>query len=183
MTLGFGYWLAIGLALLAGCQRSESPSSGARPSPVPSIAGPTSAPSPPEAQPSTVATPDADDADDNDDDKPMGPEFEIDADADWFFGYPPMKVNFTAKAMNGTPPFVFTWDFGDGSPQETGQPKEHIYVNYGEYHPFVTGKAANGEESRVSFIVKVVSLEEWARVKGVDPALLRAASASPAPTP
>jgi hypothetical protein len=165
--MAVGYWLAIGVAVLAGCQRSEAPGPGARPSPVPSI-----------VVSSKQAAPAADD--DDNDNKPLGPEFEIDADANWYFGFPPMTVTFTAKALNGAPPFTYTWNFADGSPPGTGERVEHTYVELGTYQPVVEGKDANGELSQVAFIVKVIALEEWARVKGIDPALLRA---TPSPTP
>ncbi|MBI3767337.1 MAG: PKD domain-containing protein [Deltaproteobacteria bacterium] len=171
--MAIGYWFAIGVAVLAGCHRSESPGSGARPSPspVPTI----------EVSSRQAAPPAADDAaNDNDDDKPMGPEFEIDADANWYLGFPPMTVTFTAKALNGAPPFTYTWHFADGSPDGTGEWIEHTYVELGAYQPFVEGKDANGELSQVSFFVRVVTLEDWARIKEVDPALLRA---TPSPTP
>jgi hypothetical protein len=179
-----GYSLAIILAVLAACQRTESPSS--RPSPSPAatvIVAPRADSAPPAAAgPSAAVSPGAEEAAaDQDDDilKPWSDEFEIDADPDWYFGYLPMVVTFTAKPLNGIPPFSYVWDFGDGSPTTTGERAVHVYTNKGSYHPAVVGTDGRGQQYRVEFIIDALTRDEYAQAKHVDPALLP----TPVPTP
>jgi hypothetical protein len=173
--------LAIALAMLAACEHSGSPT------PVPSavatisivptavVAAAATAPSP---GASARPLPASDDDDDDDFDKPSGPDFEIDADADWYFGFNPMTVHFTAHALNGTPPFKFVWNFGDASSEATGDSAVHFYDKVGRYNAFVVGTAANGETDRVDLIIGVVTPEEYAERKGLDVSQLR-----PVPSP
>ena len=176
-------FLVLLFAALAACQRAETPSAAA-PSPArtsaaaPSVVAPPPAvPEGPAPQPSPLAT--AADDESDDDNVPMGPEYEIDADADRYFTYPLATVMFDARPLNGEPPFTYTWDFADGSPQESGPRVEHRFDNIGNYHVLVKSKDKSGEMSHVELIIDVVSREDWARVKGVDPATLP----SPVPTP
>jgi hypothetical protein len=40
-----------------------------------------------------------------------------------------LSVPFNATATGGTPPYSFSWSFGDGSPNVTGQQPTHVYTN------------------------------------------------------
>jgi PKD repeat protein len=110
-------------------------------------------------------------------------DFEIDADASSYTGYVPKQVAFVARAMNGTPPFTFKWDFGDGSPQETGESVMHIFTRLGKNDVFVTGTDGQGRTSRVQMILFLLTPEEYARRQNLDPAALPTIVASPAPIP
>lgn len=180
-----GHWLAI-IVLLAACEKPPVTA----PSPTP--AGPSGAPaakstplastSPsPAGSPAAEADDDADDDDDDDMAKPWGPEFEIDADANWYFGWVPMVVSFTTKPLNGSPPFTYTWHFDDGSPDETGETAQHVYTEPRTYNPSVTGKDGNGETYMASFFIRVVTREEYGERKGIDPAALPTAVPSMSP--
>jgi len=48
-------------------------------------------------------------------------------------GVIPFNVNATVNAIGGTPPYQFTWDFGDGTPQATGNTVTHTYQSPGTY--------------------------------------------------
>jgi len=48
-------------------------------------------------------------------------------------GVIPFTVNATVNAIGGTPPYQFTWDFGDGTPQATGNTVAHTYQTPGTY--------------------------------------------------
>jgi PKD repeat protein len=48
-------------------------------------------------------------------------------------GVIPFTVNATVNAIGGTPPYQFTWDFGDNSPQATGNIVAHTYRTPGTY--------------------------------------------------
>ena len=52
---------------------------------------------------------------------------------------------FSATTTSGTN-VVYTWDFGDGSPPQTGMPIQHVYPAIGTYTAWVT--ATNGVSSR-----------------------------------
>ena len=81
---------------------------------------------------------------------------------------------------------VLTWTV-DGTPIEVGPGQAlciprgavHRFDNLGNYHVFVKSTDKSGEWSHVELIIDVVSREDWARVKGIDPATLP----SPVPTP
>ncbi|HEY2388135.1 MAG TPA: PKD domain-containing protein [Candidatus Binatia bacterium] len=184
--------LAALAVLIAACQRDES-----RPAPAPSappkaaaalaqtpaaVASSASAAAAPKAEPSNDAAADNDDGDD-DIDKPWGTDFEIDADANRYFGYPPMVVMFGAKPLNGKPPFTYTWDFGDDSAHVTGEIVNHMYDKIGRYTAYVEGKDGTGETYRVSFIIAVVSPEDFATRKGLDVSTLPSPSPVPTTTP
>jgi len=168
-------WLStVVLLLLFACQREQQPASPPSPSPralPPAIAAsPAVGTSPAPRVPSPGISPQAADDDDEDDDidKPWGPEFEIDGDASWYFGWAPMVINFTVHPLNGSPPFTYTWDFADGSPPETGEMVVHRYETPGAYSASVTGKDGNGETYRTEFFIRVVTPEEYAERKRVD---------------
>jgi PKD repeat protein len=178
--------IAATLLLLAACQRNEPPAPVPAVSPTPAI---VIAPTPvatvaAAGSPRSVASPGAEDAaaeEEDEIDKPWGPEFEIDADANWYYGFPPMDVSFSAKPLNGVAPFTYEWDFGDGSPKATGVTAQHRYDKLGRYMPFVVGTDRNGEKSRVDLIILVVTAEEYANRKGVDISQLIRPTARPTP--
>jgi PKD repeat protein len=45
----------------------------------------------------------------------------------------PATVTFTAAAMGGLPPYMYTWDFGDGSAPGSGNPVAHTYASSGTF--------------------------------------------------
>lgn len=158
--------------VLQACSRSdEAPRSVSPPVPPQLTAAPAASPA------------SANEGEDEDDDmaKPWGPEFEIDADASNYYGPVPLIITFTAKPLNGSPPFTYTWDFGDGSPPATGERVEHTYTTPARINAHVIGSDASKETSRVDFIMLLVSPEDFVRQKNLDPALLKN-HPSPAPT-
>ncbi len=185
------------LAALLGCQRSET-DTGTAPSPgrtiaappivaAPSVAAPVAASSPAQA-PSAVPSAE-EEADEEDDNKPMGTDFEIDADASRYMAYPPVTIQFDARPMNGEPPFNYNWDFADGSPPATGPRLEHRFEKLGNYHVIVKATDKSGQLSHVELVIDIVPRKDWARMKGLDPATLPSTlptfgwMPTPAPTP
>jgi len=175
---------ALGI-VIAACQRNESHPAPA-PSAPPKATAAAAAPAPtPVGSPAPAASAAKGDDDDNQDDidKPWGTDFEIDGDADHYFGYPPMLVMFAARPLNGTPPFTYTWDLGDGSGHLSGPVINHIYDKIGRYTAFVEGKDGSGQKYRVSFIIAVVSREDFATRRGLDVSTLPSPSPVPTTTP
>jgi PKD repeat protein len=54
------------------------------------------------------------------------------ASADPAGGPPPLMVSFTGSASGGTPPYSYSWDFGDGASSLYQNPG-HVYSNIGNY--------------------------------------------------
>lgn len=183
--MGLRFCVFVVVAMLAACQRTQSAPPAPAPSvtPVPAVAVAPSSPVASVGTPAPGESPDAEDADDDDDDidKPWGPEFEITADASWYFGFVSREVQFGAKALNGTPPYTYTWEFDDGTPQATGDHTEHRYEKAGHYSPYVVGKDGKGETYRVTFYIVVVTREDYIQKKGPDAPLLQSPAPSPAP--
>ena len=55
-------------------------------------------------------------------------------------------VYLTASVAFGTPPFSYTWDFGDGSTGE-GMAVTHVYTAVGDYEVMLMVENACGEAS------------------------------------
>jgi hypothetical protein len=81
-------------------------------------------------------------------------EFEIDAAVTAFYMPQGNIVTFKAKALNGTPPFTFNWNFGDGT-TGTGEMIKHQYTKLGHLEATVTGTDASGATSLVTLAVLV----------------------------
>ncbi len=140
--------------ILQACSSSETPRpvASATPArtviPAPTVVAPAAAAGP-QASPAASATNDDDfsdvaDYDWNLADEAEGTDFEIDAGATSFFMPRGNIVTFKAKALNGTPPFTFSWDFGDGSPAAPGEMVRHSFMKLGHIDVTVTGKDASG---------------------------------------
>ncbi|MDE2043871.1 MAG: PKD domain-containing protein [Thermoplasmata archaeon] len=83
-------------------------------------------------------------------------------------GHPPLTVNFTGGGSGGTPPYAYSWDFGDGA-SSTLQDPSHTYTSVGTYRAVLTLTDSAGEESQASVAVSVLG----------PPPLLASASATP----
>ncbi len=115
------------------------------------------------------------------DTEPAGPDFEIDADATSYFMPLPNTVTFKAVALNGTPPFTFTWNFGDGSPPETGAMAKHTYTKLGRVDAVVDGKDANGDTARVTLGLLVTTPENFVQRLDLDPKIAENWRGGPSP--
>jgi len=67
-------------------------------------------------------------------------------------------VTFTATVAGGTPPFSYSWDFGDGT-TGTGNPVTHTYATLGFYTVTLTITDTNGLHGSVSHIIGVSILQ------------------------
>ncbi len=59
-------------------------------------------------------------------------------------GAPPLTVDFQGKASGGSPPYNYTWDFGDGSAKKTSQNPSHTYDTAGTFNPVLKVTDSDG---------------------------------------
>lgn len=76
--------------------------------------------------------------------------------ADEVSGLTPMVVHFTGGAVNGTPPYTYAWDFGDGA-TATGQSPAHTYTAAGSYTVSLTVTDGTGSTSTHTMAVNAAS--------------------------
>jgi PKD repeat protein len=67
-------------------------------------------------------------------------------------GQAPLTVHFTDTSNLGTPPYHWTWTFGDSTPTVTTQNPTHVYQNAGHYLATLTVQNACGTNTTSSFI-------------------------------
>jgi hypothetical protein len=96
-------------------------------------------------------------------------EFEIDADATSYFMPAGNVVGFKATALNGTPPFAYTWDFKDGTPLVKGDLVKHKFERAGKYEIQAIGTDASGAKSVVTLAIGVRGPVEFAILMQADP--------------
>jgi hypothetical protein len=95
-------------------------------------------------------------------DEAEGTDFEIDAGATSFYMPRGNIVAFKAKALNGTPPFTFTWDFGDGSPQASGEMVKHAFNKLGTLEVTARGADASGATAFMQLQILIVHPVDFA---------------------
>jgi hypothetical protein len=64
---------------------------------------------------------------------------------------------------------TFTWNFGDGSPEVTGDMVKYTYPRLGRYEARVIGKDANGDTSLVDLGLMVVGVHDFVARLQLDP--------------
>jgi PKD repeat protein len=67
-------------------------------------------------------------------------------------GQAPLTVHFTDTSNLGTPPYHWTWTFGDGSQPDITQNPTHVYQNAGHYLATLTVQNACGTNTTSSYI-------------------------------
>ncbi len=76
-------------------------------------------------------------------------------------GQIPLNASFTGSASGGTPPYSYSWDFGDGSATSTAQDPSHTYTNAGTYTATLTvtdsASPANTASSTVSITASPIA--------------------------
>jgi PKD repeat protein len=65
------------------------------------------------------------------------------ASADATSGLMSLLVNFSSSVSGSPGPFTYSWDFGDGSPADTGSHPNHLYQTVGTYTVVLTVTAAD----------------------------------------
>ncbi|OLB45337.1 hypothetical protein AUI07_08220 [archaeon 13_2_20CM_2_53_6] len=65
------------------------------------------------------------------------------------------SVTFTATTSGGAGPFTFSWNYGDGSPDDNGSLAAHTYAAPGSFMVSLTTKDANGASMVTTLFVSV----------------------------
>ena len=65
------------------------------------------------------------------------------------------SVTFTATTNGGGSPFTFSWNYGDGSPDDNGSPATHTYAASGIFMVNLTINDANGANTVTTLFVSV----------------------------
>ena len=65
------------------------------------------------------------------------------------------SVTFTATIRGGASPFTFSWNYGDGSPDDNGSPATHTYPAPGIFTVSLTTKDANGATTLTTLTIGV----------------------------
>jgi len=82
-------------------------------------------------------------------------------------GIIPFTVNATVNAIGGTPPYQFTWDFGDGTQQVTGNIVSHTYSVPGTYVLKVTALDTYGNQATSAIYLTVSSINTSLSISGI----------------
>ena len=61
-------------------------------------------------------------------------------------GEPGNSIHFNGCAIGGTPPYSYSWDFGDGSPSQNGQNPSHVFAEDNIYSVSLIVVDSDGQE-------------------------------------
>jgi PKD repeat protein len=82
-------------------------------------------------------------------------------------GIIPFTVNATVNAIGGTPPYQFTWDFGDGTLQATGNIVSHTYSIPGTYVLKVTALDTYGNQTTSAIYLTANAITTTLSISGI----------------
>ncbi|NIR49310.1 PKD domain-containing protein, partial [candidate division KSB1 bacterium] len=74
-------------------------------------------------------------------------------------GTAPLEVAFSAIISGGTPPYIFSWDFGDGSGSNATSPT-HVYLDAGEFSVNLSITDNTGQQVSASKTITVQEARE-----------------------
>jgi hypothetical protein len=82
-------------------------------------------------------------------------------------GVVPFTVNATVNAIGGTPPYQFTWDFGDNTQQATGNIVSHTYSVPGTYILKVTALDTYGNQATSAIYLTANAITTTLSISGI----------------
>jgi PKD repeat protein len=82
-------------------------------------------------------------------------------------GIIPFTVNATVNAIGGTPPYQFTWDFGDNTQQATGNIVSHTYSVPGTYVLKVTALDTYGNQATSAIYLTANAINVNLSISGI----------------
>jgi PKD repeat protein len=68
-------------------------------------------------------------------------------------GAAPFKVNLGSTVVGGTPPYTYSWDYGDGTTGGVEATEQHIYGNEGQYTVTLTVSDSCGHKTSKSIAI------------------------------
>jgi len=72
-------------------------------------------------------------------------------------GQTPLTVNFTGTATGGTPPYSYSWNFGDGTATSTAQNPSHTYNSAGTFTATLTASDSSSPVKTATSTVSVTA--------------------------
>jgi PKD repeat protein len=87
-------------------------------------------------------------------------ELYVDLEGDPDEGAPPLSVKWTSTVEDGTPPYTYSWDFGDGTPAATDANPTHVYQKEGEFTATLTVKDSKGLSGSEEYDILVEKEDE-----------------------
>ncbi len=137
-----GFVIALVAFFAAACTKSEE-----KPAPAATkAAAPAAAAATPMAQAPAAEAP--------------AEELYVDLEGDPDEGPPPLTVKWTSTVEDGTPPYTYSWDFGDGTAPATDANPTHVYQKEGEFTATLTVKDSKGLSGSEEYDILVEKEEE-----------------------
>ena len=93
----------------------------------------------------------------------LKPKINVSITANPSTGNAPLQVTFTATASEGTAPYSYAWDFGDGNVSNLQNPV-NTYLTTGNYTANITVTDAGGKQANKSIAIIVTELLEEATI-------------------
>jgi PKD repeat protein len=84
--------------------------------------------------------------------QPPGSPLQVSISANLTNGPVPLPVSFSSSVKGGKPPYLYNWDFGDGSRSNKENPS-HSYFGKGTYHVTLTVRDSSGNSATDSLTI------------------------------
>jgi PKD repeat protein len=141
-----GFLMAIAALLVAACSKTpEQPAAKATATPAAAAIAPSPAAPGPAGQAQAPAP---------------AEELYVDLEGDPDEGPPPLAVKWTSTVEDGTPPYTYKWDFGDGSAPASDANPTHKYEKEGEFTATLTVTDSKGLTGSEEYDILVEKEEE-----------------------
>ncbi len=141
-----GLLITLGVMLTAGCTKAPEEKPAAQATAAPAAAAPAAA-SPVAQAPAAQAPAPAE-------------ELYVDLEGDPDEGPPPLSVKWTSTVEDGTEPYTYKWDFGDGTTVVNDANPTHVFAKEGEFTATLTVTDSKGISGSEEYDILVEKEEE-----------------------
>ncbi len=90
--------------------------------------------------------------------KKAAPPLQVSFSANQTAGYAPLSVSFTPSVSGGTPPYVYSWDFGTGDTSSQAEPS-YLFPSPGIKYVTLTVQDSDSPRSQTKYVVAIVVSE------------------------